>query len=253
MPALERSNPVPLYYQLKEVLRHQIKSGQLMPNTAIPSEPELVASYQVSRATVRQALTELVNEGLLYRMHGKGTFVREPRLEQHVNELSSLTDELLRRGKRPGGLLLLSELARGSETVRKCLKLAEDEQVIRLERLRTADGQPIAYEVDYMPYLRSSGLYQRVREVADGSLYHLLTSEGMLPDTVEQSITADHAQAREADLLRIPGGEAVVRVRSITFSSVGIPIAYSEMLFPLDRFDLRYTLRVARTDASKNL
>ncbi len=137
MPALERSNPVPLYYQLKEVLRQQIKSGQLAPNTAIPSEPELVASYQVSRATVRQALTELVNEGLLYRMHGKGTYVREPRMEEHINELSSLTNELTRRGKRPGGILLLSELARGSEAVRRQLNLAEDEQVIRLERLRT--------------------------------------------------------------------------------------------------------------------
>lgn len=246
MPALERSNPVPLYYQLKEVLRHQIKSGQLAPNTAIPSEPELVASYQVSRATVRQALTELVNEGLLYRIHGKGTYVREPRLEEHINELSSLMNELIRRGKRPGGILLLSELARGSEVVRRQLNLAEDEQVIRLERLRTADGQPIAYEVDYIPYLRSSGLYQRVREVADGSLYQLLASEGLHPATVEQSIIAAHAQARESELLRISAGEAVMRVRSTAFAPVGLPIAYSETLFPLDRFDLRYTLRVAR-------
>jgi DNA-binding GntR family transcriptional regulator len=247
MPALERSNPVPLYYQLKEVLRQQITSGQFAPNTTIPSEPELVASYQVSRATVRQALTELVNEGLLYRMHGKGTFVREPRLEQRVNELSSLTNEVVRRGKRPGGVLLLSELARGSAMVRTQLNLAEDEQVIRLERLRTADSQPIAYEVDYLPYPRSSTLYQRVREVAQGSLYQLLASEGFQPAVVEQSIAAGHAQAREADLLRVPLGEAVVRVRSTTFAPVGISIAYSETIFPLDRFDLRYTLRVSRS------
>ncbi len=71
MPTLERSNPLPLYYQLKEVLRQQIQAGYLAPHTAIPSEPELVSRYHVSRATVRQALTELVNEGLLYRQHGK--------------------------------------------------------------------------------------------------------------------------------------------------------------------------------------
>jgi GntR family transcriptional regulator len=247
MPALERSNPVPLYYQLKEVLRQQIKSGHLAPNTAIPSEPELVASYQVSRATVRQALTELVNEGLLYRMHGKGTFVREPRLEEHVNELSSLTREIQQRGKRPGGILLLSELTRGPDAVRQRLKLAEDEQVIRLERLRTADGQPIAYEVDYVPYQRASSLYQRVKEVGEGSLYQLLASEGMVPATVEQSVTADHAQVREAEVLRVSMGEAVMRVQSTTFGPVGIPIAYSELAFPLDRFDLRYTLRVSRS------
>src|ERR1700724_1514653 len=131
MPTLERSNPLPLYYQLKEVLRQQIKAGHLAPHTAIPSEPELVSRYHVSRATVRQALNELVNEGLLYRQHGKGTFVCEPRIQQALSEIASLSEELKRRGKRPGGLLLVSELVRGSETVREQLKLADEDQVLR--------------------------------------------------------------------------------------------------------------------------
>src|SRR5947209_552451 len=156
MPILERSNPLPLYYQLKEVLKQQIQSGHLAPHTAIPSEPELVSRCHVSRATVRQALTELVNEGLLYRQHGKGTFVCEPRVKQNVSELYSLTTELHRRGKRPGGMLIVSELVRGNEAIRQQLRLADDEQLVRLERLRTADGQPIALEIDYLPYPRSS-------------------------------------------------------------------------------------------------
>src|SRR5947209_18679726 len=101
MPTLERSNPLPLYYQLKEVLKQQIRSGHLAPHMAIPSEPELVSSYHVSRATVRQALSELVYEGLLYREHGKVTYVCEPRVQQTLSELSSLTEEIQRRGKRP--------------------------------------------------------------------------------------------------------------------------------------------------------
>src|SRR5260221_288706 len=108
MPTLERSNPLPLYYQLKQVLRQQISAGHLAPHTAIPSEPELVARYRVSRATVRQALTELVHEGLLYRQHGKGTFVCEPRVQQTLSELTSFTEEQQRLGKLPRGLLLLS-------------------------------------------------------------------------------------------------------------------------------------------------
>src|SRR2546426_115752 len=128
MPTLERTNPLPLYYQLKEVLRQQIRSGHLAPHTAIPSEPELVASYHVSRATVRQALSELVHEGLLYRQHGKGTFVCEPRIQQTLSELASLSEELKRRGKRPGGLLIVSELVRGNESVREQLKLVDEEQ-----------------------------------------------------------------------------------------------------------------------------
>lgn len=117
MPTLERSNPLPLYYQLKEVLKQQIRSGHLAPHTAIPSEPELVSKYQVSRATVRQALSELVNEGLLYRQHGRGTFVCEPRVQQNVTEITSLSSELQRRGKRPGGILLHSELSRDRKSV----------------------------------------------------------------------------------------------------------------------------------------
>src|SRR6266699_1898282 len=131
MPTLERSNPLPLYYQLKQVLRQQITAGHLAPHTAIPSEPELVARYRVSRATVRQALTELVHEGLLYRQHGKGTFVCEPRVQQTQSELTSLTEEIQRRGKRPGGLLLVSELIRGSQTVRERLHLTDAEQAFR--------------------------------------------------------------------------------------------------------------------------
>src|SRR5205814_9339010 len=122
MPTLERSNPLPLYYQLKEVLKQQIRAGHLAPHTAIPSEPELVASYHVSRATVRQALSELVHEGLLYRQHGKGTFVCEPRVQQRASELTSFSDEIQRRGKKAGSLLLTSALVRGTEAVREQLR-----------------------------------------------------------------------------------------------------------------------------------
>ena len=101
MPTLERSNPLPLYYQLKEVLKHQIRAGHLAPHTAIPSEPELVSNYHVSRATVRQALSELVHEGLLYRQHGKGTFVCEPRIQKTLSELTSFTEEMQRRDNVP--------------------------------------------------------------------------------------------------------------------------------------------------------
>jgi GntR family transcriptional regulator len=246
MPTLERSNPLPLYYQLKEVLRNQIRSGHLEPHSAIPSEPELVASYHVSRATVRQALNELVHEGLLYRQHGKGTFVCEPRIQQTLSELASFSEELRRRGKRPGGLLIVSELTRGSETVRDHLKLADEEQVVRLERVRTASGEPCAYEVDYLPHPRASGIYQRAKEIADGSLYTLMTSEGLSPYVAEQTIRGGVAGEREAELLQVPAGAAGLRYTCTTYDSTGQPIEFSESFFPSDRFDFHITLRVAR-------
>ncbi len=246
MPTLERSNPLPLYYQLKEAIKQQIQSGHLAPHTPIPSEPELVASYHVSRATVRQALSELVHEGLLYRQHGKGTFVGEPRVRQHVGELSSLTQELRKRGKRAGGSLLACELVRGSPVVREQLRLADTEQAIRIERLRKADDVPIAHEVAYLPYPRAAGVYERAEELVDGSLYSLMAAEGLDPYIVEQALEAERAGASIAELLHIEPGDAGLRLLCTTFDQTGSPVAYSESFFPAGRYDLHVTLRIAR-------
>jgi GntR family transcriptional regulator len=246
MPTLERSNPLPLYYQLKEALKQQIRSGHLAPHSAIPSEPELVSSYHVSRATVRQALSELVHEGLLYRQHGKGTYVCEPRVQQNVSELTSLSQELQKRGRRPGGLLLVAELVRGSEYVRQLLGLADSEQAIRLERVRSADDLPIAHEIDYLPYPRAASVYERAKELADGSLYTLMAYEGLSPSIAEQTLRADLPDARTSELLRIDASEPGMRLFSTLFDQTGLPIAYSESFFPGNRYDFQVTLRVSR-------
>lgn len=246
MPTLERSNPLPLYYQLKEALKQQIIAGHLAPHAAIPSEPELVSSYHVSRATVRQALSELVREGLLYREHGRGTYVNDPRVQQDVSELSSLTQELRKLGKRAGGLLLVSELQRGLSMVREQLRLGDTDQAIRLERVRMADDLPIAHEIDYLPYPRAASIYERAKELADGSLYAIMASEGLTPAIVEQSVCGEAASQRAADLLRVPAGEPGMRIVSTTFDPTGIPIIYSESFYPRDRYTLQVSLRVVR-------
>src|SRR5579885_1707641 len=248
MPTLERSNPLPLYYQLKEVLKQQIRQGHLAPHTSIPSEPELVAQYHVSRATVRQALTELVHEGLLYRQHGRGTFVCEPRIQQHtLSELSSFSDELRRRGKRPGGMLFVSELVRGSQAVREQLRLTDEEQVVRLERLRTADDVPVAYEINYLPYPRAARVYQRAKEAAKGSLYQMMASEGLRPSLAEQVLKAGLAAAREADVLCIAQNQPGIRLESTVFNDMGAPIEYTEAFFPDNAYDFRITLRIQQS------
>src|ERR1017187_193022 len=246
MPTLERSNPLPLYHQLKEELKRQIRAGYLVPHTAIPSEPELVSTYAVSRATVRQALTELVHEGLLYRLHGKGTFVCEPRVQQTQKQstLTSLSDELRRRGKRASGLLIKSELVRGSEFIRQQLRLIDSEQAVRLERLRLADGMPIAYEIDYLPYPRAARVYERAREVAEGSLYTLMSTEGLSPYIAEQLLKGDRASVAEAELLRVEPNEPGIRFTATIFDSTGAPVAYTESFYVSARYEFQVTLRV---------
>ncbi len=247
MPTLDRANPLPLYYQLKALLKQQIQAGHLAPHTAIPSEPELVASYHVSRATVRQALTELTHEGLLYRQHGRGTFVAEPRVQvREGSVLSSFSDELRQQGKRPGGLLLKAELTRGTSEIRDHLRLLDEEQVIRLERLRTADDASIAYEVDCLPYPRAAGVYQRANEVADGSLFALMQNEGVRPSLAEQSLTGDHATAREAEVLRIARETPGLRRSATLFDETGVPLATTEAFYPGNLYHVQVTLRVGQ-------
>ena len=245
MPTLERSNPLPLYYQLKEVLKQQIQAGHLAPHTAIPSEPELVTQYHVSRATVRQALTELVNDGLLYREHGRGTFVCGPRVAQHANcSFTSLSQMLRQQGKQPGGLLISRELVRGTQVIREHLQLADEEQACRLNRLRTADGLTIAYEMDYLPYPLARDVYTRAAEAAEGSLYHLMSSEGLRPWLVEQTMKAEKISAEAANLLHVAMDSPGMRVMCTAFDETGAPIAYSEILFP-EGYLYQTTLRVS--------
>jgi len=112
--------------------------------------------------------------------------------------------------------------------------------------LRSADGQFIAYEVDYLPYPRAISIYMRAKELAEGSLYQVMASEGLIPAIAEQSIKADKTTSREADLLGVPAGEAVMRLLSTVFDQTGLPIALSDTIFPAGRFDIQLTLRVSK-------
>jgi GntR family transcriptional regulator len=187
----------------------------------------------------------LVHEGLLYRQHGRGTFVCEPRVQQKtVSELTSFSEALRQQGKRPGGLLFVSELVRGSQTVREQLHLTDEEQVVRLERLRTGDDTPISYEIDYLPYPRSASVYQRAKEVAEGSLFQLMASEGLHPYLAEQKFKSGSATEREAELLRIQPGDVGIRMSCTAFDETGGPIEYTESFFPGNLYEFQLTLRV---------
>jgi GntR family transcriptional regulator len=124
--------------------------------------------------------------------------------------------------------------------------LSDEEQVVRLERLRTADDQPIAYELDYLPHPRAANVYQRAKEIGDGSLYNLMIAEGLQPYLAEQVCSVGLASAREAELLRIAENAMGLRITSTAFDETGAPIEYTESFFPADLYDFRSTLRVAK-------
>ena len=146
MDRINRHSKLPLYHQLYEILRGSILSGHWQPGDMLPPESELIAQYEVSRTTVRQVLDMLVNEGLIYRQRGRGTFVAHPTVEQSLVRIISFTDDMRQRGCMPGTQVLFSGLVPAPAEIAEKLEIEEGAELARLDRLRLADGEPMSIE-----------------------------------------------------------------------------------------------------------
>src|SRR5512143_2788530 len=155
---LERESPDPLYTQLKDSLVGDISAGRYAPNQRLPSERELSVHYNVSRMTVRQALLELVRDGMIYTRTGKGTFVAEPKIDQRLRTLSGFTQDVNARGGRPTSQVLEFKVIAAPSDIATALRLSLGTETIMLSRLRLADGDPLAIETAYVPEKMFPGL-----------------------------------------------------------------------------------------------
>lgn len=147
---IDRTSFVPFYHQLKMILREQIQSGAVGPGDALPSENELMRRYQVSRATVRRALGELVHEGVVQSVRGRGTFVARPKLEQSLFRFYSLGRDLSRRGFHLTSRVLTQASRRLPGDVARKLGAGAGEQGVEVTRVRLLDGEPLSLETSYV-------------------------------------------------------------------------------------------------------
>ena len=122
---IHRNSPIPIYYQLKEILLKKIRTGEWVPGALIPSERELCETYGISRMTARQAISDLVNEGVCYREQGRGTFVSPRKIQQQLQHLSGFTDDIRARGQLPGTKVLVSAMRPANETTADRLHVSE--------------------------------------------------------------------------------------------------------------------------------
>lgn len=242
---IQRTRPVPLYYQLEEILSQRIDSGELKPSELIPSEAELQQQYGVSRTTVRQAIARLVRAGRLRTVQGKGTFVTEPKVEEKVGTITSLSEELLARNIGPSSRILDLVRTLPSAKVADLLQVGRDQDVVRLERLRFADGEPLGVSTAYLPSILVPGLVEK--GLATESLYETLESEyGIVLDEADEVVSASAALDREGQLLDIPVGAPVLLVTRTTYSNDGNPVEHSRTVFRADRY--RYYARLRSRD-----
>jgi len=232
---LNKNYPLPMYYQLKELIREKIIAGEWQPGDLIPSERELSEQHDISRMTARQALTELTNEGLLRRVQGKGTYVAEPKIEQRLTRLTGFTEDMHARGVQSEGHILQLEAVAAPTLILRALQITPDQPVVLLERLRFAENEAIALETCYLHFNYVQRLLQE--DFAGISLYDLLTEKyGITPTRAEQQVGADLCSHREQKLLNLTEGAPVLRNRRVTFDQRGRPFECTESAYRADRY-----------------
>ena len=247
---LNPASALPLYYQLKKQLLREIQEGRWQPKEAIPSERELIDAYGVSRTTVRQALADLVTEGVLYRQQGRGTFVAPAK--PIINSLSSLighVEELQDRGLQP--LVCVGRIAVEvpPEAGAKALRLKEDELAQVIHRLVTVNGASYFKIEAWFPLELGARLVAQPLQTKP--IYQALESLGVVPAYGRQQIHAVSTNAREAELLDLSPGHAALEVIRTIFTAEDRPIEWSRAIYHPERYeyvvDLRRTVH-ARTE-----
>ncbi|MBP3962677.1 GntR family transcriptional regulator [Paenibacillus lignilyticus] len=176
MTRINSDSKVPLYVQIKEKILGDIQSGLLKPGEAIPPESLLSETYSVSRATIRQAVTELVFAGFLQRQQGRGTFVNKPKIETGLRNLYSFFQDMTSRGMRPESRVIEFEIVLPKADVRAKLNLPENTLVVKLIRLRLADDEIQMLETTFLPLELYPGLTQE-DVITCNSLYSLLENK----------------------------------------------------------------------------
>ncbi|HEX7473253.1 MAG TPA: GntR family transcriptional regulator [Candidatus Limnocylindrales bacterium] len=233
---------LPLYRQIETDVRDRIRSGDLAPGAQLETEVELMDRYGVSRATVRQALRELVAGGFLEIRRGLGTYVTQRRFEHTIGGFYSFSREIERHGLQPGTRVLGLGVERADEAVADALGLDPGTAVVALRRLRLAGDDPLVVETSYLPAARFPGLevvdFGRVR------LYDTLTNAyGCRPTRARETFEPVLVTADEAALLGQRRGEPALRVERVAFDQDDAPIEFCRSTVRGDRYRYSVELR----------
>lgn len=228
----------PLYLQLAATLRRKIFEHEIGPGEALPSERDLCDILGASRVTVRKAIEQLTDEGLLTRRQGSGTFVTE-RIEAPGSQLSSFSEDAEARGAESDTIWIMKSRGQASEDEAQLLEIAVGAPVIRLSRVRLAGGEPLAVENATVPADMLPAL-----DAVDSSLYRALESSGNRPVNGRQRIRAALAGPTEAGLLTIAEHSEILRIERITRRADGRPVELTRSAYRGDRFDFVSELRL---------
>lgn len=239
---LDRDSVIPLYHQLYEILRSHIDEGIWKPGDLIPPESELKKTYGVSQITVRQALNNLVEQGIIYRQRGKGTFVSQRMVTSSLTRIMNFADDMRQRGLTPRTELIRTGTAPTSKDTASKLRVEVGEEMALIKRLRFADNEPLSVEHCCLVHRYVPGILEN--DFSTRSLSEiLLTDYNITISSAEQTIRAQTPTQPISELLRISEDEPILVVDRIGYSQHGTPVEFLRMMYRADRYTLHCELK----------
>lgn len=235
---IDRYSPVPMYYQVAQQLEHAIETGELASGARLDGELALATQLGVSRPTLRRAIEYLVDRGYLVRRRAVGTQVVHPKVRRPV-ELSSLYDDLTASRKNPRTTVLSIDKVSATDAVAHALGLEDGDDVLALERLRYADGQPLAIMRNWLPL----GMVELDAERLERTgLYQLMRNAGVTLHLASQTIGARGASAAEARLLQAHKGEPLLTMERTTYNENGQPVELADHIYRASLYSFEIVL-----------
>lgn len=239
--AIDKDSRLPLYCQLSDIIKEKIEGGQWPEHSQLPAERELCEIYDVSRATVRQAMQELEINGYIYKSHGRGTFVKPLKIKQDLLKFYSFTEEMKKLGKTPTSQVIDFCVVAAAEKVAKKMGINEGDSVYKFTRLRLADGEPMMLETTYIPCQRFPGLSKP--QLEQRPLYEIMTKEHNAQLTMaEERFVPVLTRENEAELLQYLPQAPSMMIERVTFERELI-IEYTVGIARGDKFEYRVVLK----------
>lgn len=237
---MDKSSTIPIYIQLEESIKGKIENKDYLPGEALPTERELTELYGVSRMTIRQAISNLVNKGVLYKIRGKGAFVSKEVIEKKL-DIESFSEDMMKRGLTPGSILIRFEKIDCTDEIKEKLELEDNEDIYLLNRLRLADNEPIAIEYCYLPEKFFPDLIKY--NMVHCSLYRIMKEEYNIHfNYMKQSLKAISLNKNQSEmLLGKPKGVGLVSER-LMYNIDGFPIEFTKTIYHSERYTFNMVL-----------
>lgn len=232
---IDRAKPQKLYFQVLEILKNHIETGEWRVGTRIPTEEQLCSQYNVSRATVRLAIGELVSLGYLKKFQGKGTFVRRRKPGHSITMLTDLNEEWLTQGVSSISRIIESKVLQPDEDIKNHLNLYEEDYCFFISRVIISEGTPAALQKLYI----SKNLlpdFISTEDIAERPLYSFIESScGIKIQRVREMADVSTINEKDADILGLGSNIPVLRTRHICYAQGDMPVSFSESLHTTDR------------------